>query len=125
MQLTMMEKEDLSGGITFDDDYHKWVMRNRFGLKYNIKKTPFEPYINIELFHQPFSNLEYSYYKNRFSVGANYKINKRHSLEAGYKLETEVDGSNKYKLNVVKIGYTFSFSDSKPKSEKKSKTQSE
>ena len=125
IQLTMMEKDDLSGGVTFDGDYHKWVLRNRFGLKYDIKKTPLKPYINIELFHQPFSGLEYSYYQNRFSVGTEYKINKRHTLEAGYKLETAVVGSNKNKLNVVKVGYTFSFLDAKPKSEKKAKSKSE
>jgi len=125
MQLTMMEKEDLSGGITFDDDYHKWVMRNRFSLKYDIRKTPLKPYINFELFHQPFGGLEYSYYKNRFSVGTDYKINKRHSLEVGYKLENEVAGTVKSHFHVVKIGYTFSFLDSKPKSEKKDKPKSE
>jgi len=123
-QLTMLENENASSTF-FDDDYNKWVLRNRFGLEYNIKKTPLKPYINIELFHQPFSNLEYSYYKNRFSVGTDYKINKYHSLEIGYKLETEVNGTNKNKLNIVKLGYTFSFLDSKPKPEKKSKPKSE
>ena len=108
MQLTMLEKED-SGDASINNDRRQKVLLNRFGLKYDIKKTPLEPYINVELFHQPFSDLEYSYYQNRFSIGTEYKINKHHSLEAGYKLEAEVIGSKKNKLNVVKIGYSYSF----------------
>jgi hypothetical protein len=108
MQLTLMGKTETDND-SLDNDNQKWVWRNRFGLKYNIKKSPFEPYINIELFHQLFSNLEYPYYRNRFSAGTDYKINKSHSLEIGYKLENEVSGTEKYKTNVVKFGYTFSF----------------
>ena len=108
MQLTLLEKQN-ADSETVDADNNKWVLRNRFGLKYDIKKTPLTPYINIELFHQLFSDLEYSYFRNRFSVGTEYKLNKRHSFEVGYKLENEVDGSKKYRLHVVKIGYLFSF----------------
>ena len=104
MQLTLLEKND-----TPDIDNQKWVLRNRFGLKYDIKKTPLKPYINIELFHQLFSDLENSYYQNRFSVGIEYSLNKRHTLEAGYKLENAVNSSQKNKLNVVKLGYVFAF----------------
>ena len=108
MQLTLMETDEPRGDIFFDDSF-KWVWRNRFGLKYDIKNTPLKPYINLELFHNIFSNLEQVYYQNRLSIGTEYKINKSHSLEVGYKLETEIDGSKKYKLNVIKLGYTFSF----------------
>ena len=108
LQLTLLDKKETSNE-SFDGDNNNWVLRNRFGLKYDIKKTPLKPYVNFELFHQLFSDLEYSYFKNRFSIGTEYKLNKRHSLEAGYKLETEVSGSEKYRLNIVKLGYAFSF----------------
>jgi len=104
LQLTLLEKT-----INPDNDNQKWVLRNRFGLKYNIKKTPLKPYVNFELFHQLFSGLEYSYYQNRFSAGIEYSLNKRHTLEAGYKLENAVSGLQKNHLNVVKLGYVFSF----------------
>ena len=107
MQLTLMETDAPRGDI-FEDDY-KWVWRNRFGLKYDIKGLPLTPYANIELFHHFFSGSDPGYFKNRFSIGAEYKINKRHSLEVGYKLDTEIDVKKKYKNNVVKIGYMYSF----------------
>ena len=108
MQLTLMETEAPRGDI-FEDDSYKWVWRNRFGLKYDIKKTPLKPYANVELFQHLFSGSEPGYYKNRFSIGTEYKLNKRHSLEAGYILETEVDTKKKYSNNVFKVGYVFSF----------------
>ena len=104
MQLTLLGNSNKP-----DVDNQKWVWRNRFGLKYDIKKTPLKPYINFEFFHQLFSDMKYSYYQNRFSTGVEYSLNKRNTLEAGYKLETEVDGAYKNKLNVIKLGYVFAF----------------
>jgi hypothetical protein len=108
MQLTLLETDAPRGDI-FEDESFKWVWRNRFALKYNIKKSPLTPYMNVELFHHLFSGANPGYYQNRFSIGTEYKLNKRHSLEAGYKLETEIDAKKKTKLNVVKIGYIFAF----------------
>jgi len=108
-QLTMLEQDDLSGGITFDEDYHRWVLRNRFRLRYNIRGNPLRPYISFETFHQPFSDLQYSYFRNRFTIGTVYRINRQHNINADYKHQSEVVGSNKIKDNIISIGYTFSF----------------
>ena len=108
VQLTLLGKNE-TDSKTSEDDNGKWVLRNRFGLKYDIKKTPLKPYVNFEMFHYLFGNLEYSYYRNRFSVGTDYKINKQHSLELGYKRESEINGFNISSINIVKLGYTFSF----------------
>ena len=108
MQLTIMETDAPRGDI-FEDDSYKWVWRNRFGLKYNIKKSPLTPYMNVELFHHLFSGSNPGYYQNRFSIGAEYKLNKHHNFEVGYKLNTEIDAKKKFKSNVIKLGYVFSF----------------
>jgi hypothetical protein len=108
MQLTLLETDEARGDF-FQGENNKWVWRNRFALKYNIRKTPFKPYINFELFHNLFDGMEYSYYQNRFGIGMEYSLNKRHTLEAGYKRETEIDAKRKYNLNVIKLGYVYSF----------------
>jgi len=108
MQLTLMETDEARGDI-FQGESNKWVWRNRFGLKYNIRKTPLKPYINFELFHNLFNDMEYSYFQNRFSIGMEYSLNKHHTLEAGYICETEIDAMKKNKLNVIKLGYVYSF----------------
>ena len=108
MQLTLLEKDDTQGAI-FENDNYKWVWRNRFDLKYDIRKTPLKPYFNVELFHQLFGGSEPAYISNRISAGIEYKLSKHHTLEVGYKLENEIDARKKYRTNVVKLGYIFSF----------------
>ena len=90
------------------DDY-RWVVRNRFGLKYNIKKTPLKPYIQYELFNRIFSDLSPSYYKNRFSAGVEISIGKKHEFDIGYKRDSELKNDKKYRFDVVSVGYAFSF----------------
>ena len=90
-------------------DNYRWVMRNRFGLKYNIKKTPLKPYAQYEMFNRIFSDLSPSYYKNRFSTGVEISIGKCHELELGYKRNSELKNDKKYRFDVVAVGYTFVF----------------
>jgi len=101
LQMTLLEDSKT--------DRCEWILRNRFGLKYNIKKTPWKPYMNFEMFHQLFNGWKGCYNENRFSIGTEYSLNKQHTIELGYKLDTSIAGSTKNRLNVVKLGYTFSF----------------
>jgi hypothetical protein len=55
MQLTLMETDEPRGDI-FEDDSYRWVWRNRFQLKYDIKGLPLTPYMNVELFHHLFND---------------------------------------------------------------------
>ncbi len=89
-------------------DNYNWVIRNRFGLKYNIPKVPITPYTHFEIYNRLFSDLS-SHYKNRFSVGIEFNPGKHHSFDLGYKLDNEVFISQKYRFNIINIGYTFSF----------------
>ena len=90
------------------DDY-RWVIRNRFGLKYNIRKTPLKPYVQYEFFNRIFSDLSPSYYKNRLSTGVEINIGKNHELDIGYKRNNELKNDKKYRFDVVAMGYAFSF----------------
>jgi len=103
LQATFYDPTEKKGGD------EKWVMRNRFGLKYNIKKTPFKLYTQFEFFNRIFSELEPSYYKNRFSTGVDISIGKKHGLDIGYKQENKLSGYEKTRFDVLYVGYTFSF----------------
>ena len=109
VQLTIMETDDGEPrGNIFEDDRYKWIWRNRFGLKYDIKGLPLKPYINIELFNQLFSDLgSAGYYQNRFNVGFEYILGNHHTFDVGYFLQNEIDSSKKD--NFIRLGYTFSF----------------
>jgi len=108
MQLTLLGNSDENIN-TFDNENTNWVLRNRFRLRYNIKGSSFRPYAHYEMFHQLFSDLEYSHYQNRFSIGTVYRMSGSHSIDVGYKFETEVDGSEKNKRNIIQVGFSYSF----------------
>ena len=103
LQATFYDSSEKKGGD------EKWVMRNRLGLKYNIRKTPLKPYIQFEFFNRIFSDLEPSYYKNRFSTGIDINVGKHHELDLGYKQENKLSGDRKFRFDVCYVGYTFMF----------------
>ncbi len=106
LQLTHYNKVELTKS---DPDDLKWALRNRFGLQYNIKKLPLKPYAQFETFHRLFSDLEPGYFGRRFAAGVEYSITKQHEIDLGYKQDTERFTGVNYHMNVVAVGYKFSF----------------
>lgn len=79
------------------------VLRSRLQVEYNFKPLRLSPFAAVEMYHSG-SGLD----KTRYTLGAQYKISKKHSLEAYYRYqdhsdEDEVDG------NIIGIGYKFKF----------------
>ena len=88
-------------------DNYRWVLRNRFGLNYNIRKVPLKPYVRIEIYNRVFSNPDY--YKNRFSTGLEYTIAKQHEIDLGYKRDSEISNGTKSYFDVLEVKYKYSF----------------
>ncbi len=105
LQTTILDDSETSKAGT---DNYNWVLRNRFGLKYDIRHVPLTPYANFEIYNRLFSDLS-SHYKNRFGAGIEFTPSKHHSFDLGYKFDSEVFLSQRYKFNIINIGYTFSF----------------
>lgn len=79
------------------------VLRSRLLVEYNIKPIKLSPYASIELYHSG-KGLD----KTRYTVGIQYKITKKHSVEAYYRYqdhsdEDEMDG------NIIGLGYKYKF----------------
>lgn len=89
----------LDNDPTEEKNDEKWVVRNRFGLKYNVPKLPLKPYAQLEIYNRIFSNLAPSHYKNRFSAGVEISIGKRHDLDIGYKRDNELSKDKKIKIH--------------------------
>jgi hypothetical protein len=108
LQLTTQDDREI------DSDFEKneWVFRNRFELKYDIKNFPLNPYLQFEMFNHIFDShdiYEQSYYQNRLSAGFECSITKQHSIDLGYKYETEIDGAEYLYKNIISLGYKFKF----------------
>lgn len=80
----------------------KHTLRSRLGVEYNIRKCPITPFASAELY----SDLSDAFAtdKARYTVGAEWKISKQHSLELFYRF---IDDHNNDNLNVIGLGYKF------------------
>jgi len=62
-------------------DYHG---RIKFSTKYKTPSFPINPYISFETFFRLFEATEKRFDKNRFTIGMEYKMKKKHSFELEY-----------------------------------------
>lgn len=81
-------------------------LRSRFSVSYDIKKCPFQPFAEVEVYNE--LDNAFAYDKIRYTVGADYKINKEHKLTLYYRYQDyaavdEVSG------HVLGLGYAFEF----------------
>lgn len=68
-------------------DINRWhYLRNRFTVEYNIPKIPLTPYTEYEFYYSLNNPVENSVIRSRYTLGADYKINKRMSVYSYYRL---------------------------------------
>lgn len=81
---------------------HIW--RNRLMLKYNIAKSKFEPFANVETFVGK-SGLT----KVRYQGGVEYKIQKKHILSLTYRFQDVHDDDDESDIHMIGLGYEYKF----------------
>lgn len=91
-----------------EDEIPDYYGRIRFKAKYNIKSFPLDPYLSYETFFRMFEYSEKRFDKNRFSVGAEYKINKKNSVEAAYLFQRDYL-PHLSDISIISISYNFKF----------------
>ena len=87
-----------------DKDKQYNYLRYKGSIDYNIRDSKINPFVSIEAFH---SLDDQMIDKLRYHIGAEYKINKHHQVEAGYMLDSFTD-ENKYS-HIVGLKYDFKF----------------
>lgn len=87
-----------------EDDTKGEFLRYKAALAYNIKKCKFSPFVGAELFHE-LNNQEFL--KMRYSLGGDYKLNKKNAITLAYKLDYFMqEFLNKH---IVYVGYKYKF----------------
>lgn len=81
-------------------------LRSRLQVSYDIKKCPFEPYAEVEVYNQ--LDNAFAYDKVRYTVGTEYKINKEHKLKLFYRYQDYAD-IDEVSGHVLGLGYAFEF----------------
>ncbi len=82
------------------------VMRSRLEVSWGRKRSPWEPFVNVEVFNDLKDGFAYD--QIRYGIGTDYNLNSRNviGLSYRYKCVNEADKENKH---LVKANYTFKF----------------
>lgn len=103
-------KLDGDDGSAKNDEYisgkGKNVLRSRIQIEYNIRKCAFTPYTSCELSHSLNDNAAFE--KLRWTLGTEWKLSKKHSLEFYYLYQNKAD-DDEANGHVVGAGYSFKF----------------
>ena len=81
-------------------------LRSRLAVSYDIKKCPFEPFVEVEVYNE--LDNAFAYDKIRYTVGTDYKINKEHKLTLYYRYQDYAD-VDEVSGHVLGVGYAFEF----------------
>ena len=105
----MMEEWDTENPEYMTDEKkaksdHK--LRSRLQVSYDIKKCPFEPFAEIEVYNLLDENLAYD--KVRYTIGTEYKIDKKNKLKVFYRYQDYAD-IDEVSGHVLGLGYSFEF----------------
>lgn len=82
---------------------HKHVLRSRLKAEYNIRMSGFTPFASCELYN---SLSGFTHEKTRWTVGTDYRFNKRHSVSAFYRYIDRSDDDDTGG-HVIGVGYSF------------------
>lgn len=103
-------KYDGDDGSQKDDEYieakNKQVLRSRLEVDYSIRKSGFTPFVSAELYNDLDNGMAKD--KVRWTVGTEYKINKRRSVNAFYRYIDKVDDDDSNN-HVIGVGYQLRF----------------
>lgn len=81
-------------------------LRSRLAVSYDIKKCPFEPFAEVEVYNE--LDNAFAYNKVRYTIGTDYKINKEHKLKLYYRFQDYAD-IDEVSGHVLGLGYAFEF----------------
>ena len=85
----------------------KHYLRSRIGVEWNIRHSPVDPFATFEVSN----NLAHGFSldKRRWSVGADWKIKKKHVVTLAYVYTNGDDDDDEGNLHAISIGYKYKF----------------
>lgn len=85
----------------------RYVWRNRLAVEYNIRKSPFKPYITGEIFTPINGKKGFFMDAYRLTVGTKYKVSKQSSLDLMLRFDQEVQVSNPQNILYFNLGWSY------------------
>jgi len=81
-----------------------FTLRDKIYLKYNIRKTPLEPFTDLELF---FKDSEFK--KWRYTLGVSHPFLKELEIDAFYRLQKSFNTNNSKQLHILGLTMEYKF----------------
>ena len=81
-----------------------FTLRDKIFLKYNIRKTPLEPFTTFELF---FKDSEFK--KWRYTLGVSHPFLKEFDIDVYYRLQQSFNTNNLKQLHILGLGMEYKF----------------
>ena len=106
MEYRYDEDDDVDGFYKIKNDRKsvdpkdRFVLRSKFTVEYNVKGIPLNPFASIDYG----CGMNYTANKWKYSVGADYTINKKHKLTLYYRFQTE-DDDDEPNGHMLGLGY--------------------
>jgi hypothetical protein len=82
------------------DPKDRFVLRSKFTVEYNVKGIPLNPFASIDYG----CGMNYTANKWKYSVGADYTVNKKHKFTLYYRFQTE-DDDDEPNGHMLGLGY--------------------
>lgn len=86
------------------DPKDRFVLRSKLTVEYNVKGIPLNPFASVDYG----CGLNYTANKWKYSVGADYTINKQHKFTLYYRFQTE-DDDDEPNGHMLGMGYKIKF----------------
>lgn len=87
----------------------KLYLRSRLQLKYDIRHCGFEPFASVELYNTLNDPRGNSMNKLKYTVGSEYKLNKRNTLQVYYRYINFTDDDEANGKHMIGLGYSYKF----------------
>lgn len=87
----------------------KLYLRSRLQAKYDIRHCKFEPFASVELYNTLNDPQGNTLNKLKYTVGSEYKLNKRNTLQLYYRYINFTDDDEANGKHMVGLGYSYKF----------------
>ena len=81
-----------------------FTLRDKIFLRYNIRKTPLEPFTTFELFLK-----DSEFKKWRYTLGVSHPFLKEFDIDAFYRLQQSFNTNNPKQLHILGLGMEYKF----------------
>ena len=89
---------------------HFHALRNKFGVKYNIRKSDFVPFAEYEFYYSLNYPAGNEIYRNRYTLGVDYEITDYLSVYSYYRIQTRrLYDKEPYNFYILGLGANFTF----------------